>query len=80
MKFVWDEDKNIENQIKHDISFEEAITVFKSDFSLEFDDQHSSLEEQRFTTKGEIEHHGYIIVVHTESEENVYRIISARKI
>lgn len=79
MKFIWDIDKNIENQIKHGISFEEAICVFDSDFSVVYDHEHSSLDEDRFITTGIIEHHGVILVVHTEPHENVYRIISARK-
>ncbi|MEK2645081.1 BrnT family toxin [Bdellovibrio sp. BCCA] len=79
MRFIWDENKNIENQIKHGISFEEAISVFDSDFSMSYDAAHSTLDEDRYITKGMIDHHGIILVVHTEPEENVYRIISARK-
>lgn len=79
MRFVWDENKNIENQIKHGISFEEAIGVFDHDFSMTYDADHSTFWEDRFITKGTIDHHGVVLVVHTEPEENVYRIISARR-
>lgn len=79
MKFTWDEDKNIANQIKHGISFEEAIQVFDGDFKIEFDSEHSTIEECRFITKGTIDHHGIVLVVHTEPFDDIYRIISARK-
>ena len=31
IRFIWDEHKNISNQKKHNISFEEAKTVFYDD-------------------------------------------------
>jgi uncharacterized DUF497 family protein len=34
MEFEWDENKNRENIKKHGISFEEATTIFESNFSF----------------------------------------------
>ena len=43
MKFTWDEAKNLSNQKKHGVSFEEAETVFYDDDSVLFDDPDHSV-------------------------------------
>lgn len=78
-KFTWDEDKNIENQIKHGISFEEVRCIFDGSEEIEFDSEHSTYEEDRFKAYGRIEPHGPIVVVFIEVIEDVIRIISAFK-
>lgn len=53
IRFVWDEEKNQINQEKHGVSFEEAQTAFYDDYALlEFDEEHSELEEDRFRILG----------------------------
>lgn len=47
--FEWDEHKNLTNQIKHKISFEEAKTVFYDAEAIIIDDPEHSKEEERFT-------------------------------
>lgn len=77
MKVSWDEAKNIANQRKHGISFDEASELFDSADYLEiFDDEHSEIEE-RFIAIGLIPR-GLIVVVWTQSEEDTIHIISAR--
>ena len=70
MKVAWDETKNLANQAKHGVSFEEASALFSSgDEYLEiFDEAHSEEEERR----------GVVLVVWTEQDEDTTRIISAR--
>jgi uncharacterized DUF497 family protein len=80
--FEWDEDKNIENQKKHGISFEDAVLVFSSHTRFEYDDKHSTFQEDRYIATGYIKKHGLVMVVHCEivsDAEDVIRIISARK-
>ena len=48
--FDWDEKKNLANQKKHGISFDEASTVFLDD--IIFDDPKHSAEEERFLLLG----------------------------
>lgn len=83
MKFLWDEYKNIENQIKHGISFEDAKKVFSSDFRLKYDEDHSTIDEDRYIAVGRIPTHDLthelIVVIFTEILDDVYRINSARK-
>lgn len=80
IRFVWDKSKNITNQKKHNISFEEAKTVFYDDNArLIRDEDHSDFEE-RFILLGLSSHLRLLIVVHAYKEQDqIIRIISARK-
>lgn len=78
MKCTWDEQKNVANQAKHGVSFEEASSLFSSgvDFLEIFDEAHSE-QEDRFIAIGPISR-GVVLVVWTEQDEETIRIISAR--
>ena len=78
MEFEWDESKDQSNQLKHGVSFEEASELFSRDVeTLEiFDELHSELED-RFISIGPIKR-GLVLVVWTERDVDVIRIISAR--
>ena len=78
MKVAWDHAKNLANQKKHHVSFEEARELFTSGVDrLElFDEAHSEVED-RFISIGPIRR-GLVLVVWTERHEDVIRIISAR--
>lgn len=81
-QFEWDEDKNIANQKKHGISFEEAAYVFSDRENISIPDMEHSDKEERWITIGNIKRHGIIIVVHTEriyGKQERIRIISARR-
>lgn len=79
MRCDWEDAKNIANQKKHGVSFEEAAVLFNDGVDcLEiFDERHSDAEE-RFITIGPIER-GLALVVWTERLDDVIRIISARR-
>lgn len=78
MRVAWDEAKNVANQRKHGVSFEEAKELFVSriDYLEIFDDAHSDIED-RFIAIGPISR-GLVLVVWTERDEDTIRIISAR--
>ena len=78
MEFEWDDAKDQSNQKKHGVSFAEAQRLFESsdDYLEIFDAEHSEAEE-RFIAIGPIDR-GIVVVVYTEREENVIRIIGAR--
>lgn len=78
MKFEWDDEKNISNQMKHDgISFEIAVRVFLDQKRIErYDEEHSSFEEDRWNVIGLVEK--VLFVVYTERKDSI-RIISARR-
>jgi uncharacterized DUF497 family protein len=78
VKVAWDETKNLANQAKHGVSFEEASALFSAgvDYLEIFDDAHSK-EEERFIAIGPIAR-GIVLVVWTEQDEDTTRIISAR--
>jgi uncharacterized DUF497 family protein len=75
---VWDGAKNLTNQRKHGVSFEEAeeLWVSGSDYLEIFDEAHSEFEE-RFIAIGPVAR-GLILVVWTELDDGTRRIISAR--
>jgi uncharacterized DUF497 family protein len=78
MKIEWDIFKAAENLRKHNVSFEEAETVFDDPLALTVNDESHSFDEYRFITIGESLIGRLILVCHTIGAENV-RIISARK-
>jgi uncharacterized protein len=75
-RFEWDEEKNLLNQRKHRISFEEAATIFEGPvLSLEDEGPQSEVRERSYGLIG-----GVVVacVVHTDRDGTI-RIISARK-
>lgn len=80
MKFEWDENKNLINQKKHGINFDEASSVFFDERAILFDDPEHSDYEDRFLLLGMSETANVCIVCHCYREsDTVIRIISARK-
>ena len=78
--FEWDPSKNLINQKKHNISFEEAQTVFYDENALLIDDPDHSDEEDRFIFLGFSRRANLLVVCHCyRHSESVIRIISARK-
>jgi uncharacterized DUF497 family protein len=78
VKIIWDLYKNRANVRKHGVSFEEAQEIFTSsqDYLELYDDVHSDVED-RFIAIGPIQR-GLVLVVWTEREGDLVRIISAR--
>lgn len=80
IKFEWDENKNRINKRKHNVSFEEAMTVFYDDEALLIDDPEHSEREERFILLGFSQQAKLLVVCHCcRNNESVIRIISARK-
>ena len=78
MQFEWYENKAESNWLKHNITFEEAVTVFADPYLLFTEDsQHSDREERQWAI-GEAENGLTIVIVFTMRGEQI-RIISARK-
>lgn len=76
MEFEWDPAKAASNLEKHGISFDEAKEMFISEEPyIEEPQQHAG--EERWQTIGPIAS-GLIVVISTESDEDVVRLISAR--
>ncbi len=84
-QFEWDPAKNLSNQRKHGVSFEEAAQVFRNPLYLSWKERVQDGEE-RWQACGEVEGVSLLIVAHTIREEledgtgiEVVRIISARR-
>jgi uncharacterized protein len=83
MRYEWDENKNDSNLEKHGLSFETASLVFNDPNALSIPDRIENGEE-RWQTIGMIENIVIVMVAHTikletDSQEEIIRIISARK-
>ncbi|MEG4274498.1 MULTISPECIES: BrnT family toxin [unclassified Microcoleus] len=79
MKFEWDENKAAVNLSKHNISFEEARTVFDDPLYVDFYDPDHSDEEERYIIVRESQPGNLLIVSYTERADFI-RLISARKV
>ena len=80
IRFEWDERKNTTNKRKHQISFEEAKTVFYDPNALLIHDPDHSDDEDRFILLGLSRELKILVVCHCYREgDGVIRIISARK-
>ena len=81
--FEWDAKKARTNFEKHKISFDEARSIFSDPSLVTFPDDFHSKAEERFISIGLSESSRVLLVVHTEREEVVekivMRIISCRK-
>ena len=78
MDFSWDNAKAASNLTKHDVSFDEAITVFADPLAAIFDDPDHSDVELRELIVGHSIRDRLLIVSFTERDDLV-RLISARK-
>ena len=80
IEFEWDEPKATANLKKHQISFEEAKSIFFDEFGVQFFDEDRSSNEERFLMLGMSSRAKLLIVCHCERGQGaVIRIISARK-
>lgn len=77
MQFQWDLDKASSNTKKHNVTFEEAVTVFGDLLAVTISDPDHSVGEFRFITTGQSRLQRLLVVSHTEREGKV-RLISAR--
>ena len=77
LTFEWDANKARANLVKHQVSFQEATTVFGDAVSLTIPDPAHSQAESRFIILGRSYLDRILVVVHTERGDNI-RIISAR--
>jgi uncharacterized DUF497 family protein len=78
MQFEWNPDKAESNYEKHQVSFEEAATVFNDLLSITFPDPDHSVGESRYIIIGMSRFGQILIVSHSDRGEKI-RIISARK-
>jgi len=78
MKFEWDEDKNAENLRKHGFDFADAWQVFHNPLIVRYDDRvHSG--EDRWIGTGMMSNGVPIVLIFTERDREMIRIISMRK-
>ena len=77
MRFERDRKKAAINFKKHNVSFDDAVTVFYDPLSATFNDPDHSIGEERFITIGYSSSNRLLVVTYTERGGAV-RIINAR--
>src|SRR5438105_148 len=81
--FDWDPAKAASNTAKHDVTFEQAMTVFRDPLARSILDPDHGAAEERWVTLGETAGGHLLVVVHTwndiDPDRAVVRIISARR-
>ena len=77
-RFEWDAPKAAENLKKHDLSFDEAITVFGDPLNLLRPDPDHSVGEKRYLVLGMSNQHRLLVVAFAERPPRT-RLISARR-
>ncbi len=77
-QFEWDPEKAKANLEKHDVSFDEAQTVFTNSLAKIFDDIMHSADEDREIIIGHSHQDRLLVISFTERSETI-RIISARQ-
>ena len=77
-RFEWDDVKARSNQTNHEVSFDEASTVFDDPLARVFDDEMHSGREKREIIIGHSISHRLLLVCFTERPGNIIRIFSAR--
>ena len=78
MNYEWDSDKNLENIMKHKVSFEQAIIALEDPCRLFFYDEAHSQNEDRYIVFGDAEGRILFITIVWVDEDTI-RIISARR-
>lgn len=78
MRYEWDPAKAEANVRGHSVGFPEAVTVFEDEFALTREDS-DALDEQLFFTPGMSGFCNLLVVVYTNREPDIIRLISAWK-
>ena len=78
MEFEWDPRKAAANLAKHEVSFEEAATVFGDPLGRIVADPRHSSDQERFVLLGLSQDQRLLAVMYVERGETI-RIISARR-
>ena len=78
MNFEWNKNKATANLRKHEVSFEEATTVFGDPLAVTYQDPEHSIDENRYLTFGRSSRGRLLIVSHTDRDDRI-RPISARE-
>ena len=78
LRFDWDLNKASKNTKKHEVTFDEAATVFDDPMFVTVIDEEHSDDEERYITIGVSRQGRLLVVAHTDRAGQI-RVISARK-
>jgi uncharacterized DUF497 family protein len=79
MEYEWDDNKATANLSKHEVSFDETVTVFDDPLYVDFYDPDHSDEEHRYIIIGASQQGRLLLVSYTERDD-IIRLISSREV
>lgn len=79
MRIEWDERKRETNLRKHQLDFADAWKVFLRPVLASLDERSEEYGEERWIGIGIMDETRIVVIVYTETEEGIVRIISFRK-
>jgi uncharacterized protein len=78
--FVWDDSKRAKVIEEHGIDFDLIFDIFEDSFSVDFqDEEHSDEEEIRYGVIGKTAQYGLVVLIYTMTNEEDIRFITARR-
>jgi uncharacterized DUF497 family protein len=77
--YEWDPNKAAKNVHRHNVSFEEAASVFNDPLYVDFHDPNHSLDERRYIIIG-VSTSGRLLLVSYTERETTIRLIGARDV
>ena len=78
--FIWDESKRVKVIEEHSVDFDSISDVFEDSYSIDFqDEEHSGEEEIRYGIIGKTAAYGLIILIYTVTADEDIRFITVRR-
>jgi hypothetical protein len=78
--FFWDDLKKAKVLEEHGIDFNLIFDIFDDPFSIDFEDEaHSDEEETRYAIIGKTAHYGLVVLIYTVTNDENIRFITARR-
>lgn len=78
--FIWDDSKRLKVIEEHGVDFDLISDIFEDSFSIDFEDEeHSGEEEIRYAIIGKTAEYGLIVSIYTVTVADDIRFITARR-
>lgn len=78
--FIWDDSKKAKVLEEHKVDFDLISDIFEDPFSIDFEDEeHSDEEEIRYGVIGKTAEYGLVVLIYTVTVDDDIRFITARR-
>lgn len=78
--FIWNDSKRLKVIKEHNTDFDLIFDIFEDPFSIDFEDEeHSDEEEIRYGVIGKTAEYGLVVLIYTVTVDEDIRFITARR-